>query len=72
MNLDHHPYVYHKNICIHHRVHEVVHSEYPGKTQKLNIRTYFDRENIFIAMYTVNKNPLHLKSCVIYINALDD
>ena len=34
------------------------------KPQNLNIRIYFDRKNnIFIAMYTFNKNPLHLKSC---------
>jgi len=26
----------------------------------------------FIAMYTVNKNPLYLKNCVIYKNILDN
>jgi hypothetical protein len=31
MNMDAHPYVYHRNICIQHCVCELVHSEYPGK-----------------------------------------
>ena len=44
IEMDAHPYVYHRNICIHHSVHEVVHSECPGK-KKLNIRIYFDRKN---------------------------
>jgi len=34
MNMDTHPHVYDKNICIHHCVHEVVHSEYSGKKNK--------------------------------------
>jgi len=42
------------------------------KTQRLNIRIYSDRTIIFIAIYTVIKNPLHLKNCVIYKNVLDD
>ena len=33
-NMDAHPYVYHRNICIHHCVGEVVHSEGPGKNTK--------------------------------------
>jgi len=43
--MDAHPYVYHRNICTHHCVHEVVRLEYPVKTQRLNIRIYFDRKN---------------------------
>jgi hypothetical protein len=37
MNMEAHFYVYQRNIHIQHRVHEVEHSEYPSKTQKLNI-----------------------------------
>jgi len=44
MNMDGRPYAYHRNNCIHHWVHEVVHSEDPGKKQKLNIRIYLDRK----------------------------
>ena len=44
MHMDAHHYVYHRNICSLHSVHEVVHSEYPGKKQRLNIRVYFDEE----------------------------
>jgi len=34
------------------------------KTQRINIRIYFDRKNnYFIAMYTFIKNPMHLKYC---------
>ena len=40
-----HPYVYHRNTCIQHCLHEVVHSECPGKKQRLNIRIYSDRKN---------------------------
>ena len=40
-----HPYMYHRNICIQHFLHEVVHSQYPAKTQRLNIRKYSDRKN---------------------------
>jgi hypothetical protein len=37
------------------------------KTQSLNIRMYSDRKNnYFLSKYTLNKNPLHLKNCVIY------
>jgi hypothetical protein len=46
--MDAHPYVYHRNICIHHCVHEVVDSEYPGKKQRLNMRIYFDRNNHYL------------------------
>ena len=35
MNIDAHPYVYHRNICILHCVREVVHLEYPGKHTKV-------------------------------------
>ena len=35
MNMDSHPSVYHRNICIQHCVCEVVHSEYPGKNAKV-------------------------------------
>ena len=45
MHMDAHHYVYHRNICSLHSVHEVVHSEYPGKKQRLNIRIYFDGKN---------------------------
>jgi hypothetical protein len=38
----------------------------------LNIRIYFDRTIIFIAMYTGIEKSLHLKYCVIYKNVLDD
>jgi len=42
------------------------------KTQRLNIRIYSDKKNCyFIAMHTLNKNQLHLKSCVIYQSVLD-
>ena len=52
IKMDAQPYVYHKNICIHHSVHEVVHLEYPGK-KKLNIRIWFIETTIsFKAMYT--------------------
>jgi hypothetical protein len=47
MHVDTHPYVHHRNICIHHCVHEVVHSQYPGKKQRLNIRIYSDRKNSY-------------------------
>ena len=36
------------------------------KTQSLNIRMYYDRKNIFIAMYTLTNYPLHWNNCVIY------
>jgi len=39
------------------------------KTQRLNIR--IKRTIIFIAMYTLNKNPLHWKNCVIYKNVFN-
>ena len=42
------------------------------KTQSLKIRIYADRKIIFIAMYTLYKNPLYLKYCVIYKSVLDD
>ena len=42
---DAHHYVYHRNICTLHSVHEVVHSDYPGKKQRLNIRLHFDEMN---------------------------
>jgi hypothetical protein len=46
-------YVYHRNICIQHCVHEVVHSKYPDKTQRLKIRIYcYRKKNYFIEMYT--------------------
>ena len=45
MHMDAHHYVYQRNICTHRSVHEVVHSEYPGKEQSLNIRIYFDGKN---------------------------
>jgi hypothetical protein len=48
MNMDAHPYVYHRNICIHHRAHEILHAEYPGKKQRLNIRIYLDRKKLFL------------------------
>jgi len=31
-----------------------------------------ERTVTIITMYTVNKNQLHLKNCVIYKNVLDD
>ena len=31
MHMDAQPYVYHRNICIQHCVHDAVHSDYPGK-----------------------------------------
>ena len=53
MHMGAHHYAYHRNICIQHYVHEVVPSEYPGKTQRLKIRTYCYKKNkYFIAMYT--------------------
>ena len=37
-----------------------------GKTQKLNIRIYCDRrDNYLYGNVTLNKNSLHLKSCVV-------
>ena len=45
MNKGAHHCVYHRKICIRHSVIEVVHSQYPGKQQRLNIRIYFDRKN---------------------------
>jgi hypothetical protein len=45
IHMDAHPYIYHMNICIQHCVYEVVHSQYPGKTQRLNIRIHSDRKN---------------------------
>jgi hypothetical protein len=34
------------------------------KTRRLNTRIYSDRKTIiFIAMYTLNKNPLHWRNC---------
>jgi len=39
-----HLYVYHRNVCIQHFVHEVAHSQYLAKTQRLNIRIYSDRK----------------------------
>jgi hypothetical protein len=66
MNMDAHPYAYHRNICIQHSVHEVADSQYPGK-KRLYIRIYCDRTTIFIAMYTLNKNSLHLKSCYLLL-----
>jgi hypothetical protein len=73
INIDAHPYIYYRNVRIQHCVHEVLHSEYPGKkAQRLNIRIYSDRTVTFIGIYTVNKNPLPLKSCVIYKSVLVD
>jgi hypothetical protein len=41
------------------------------KTQRLNIKIYSDKKTvIFIAMYTLNKNQLCLKNCVIYKRVL--
>jgi hypothetical protein len=41
------------------------------KTQRLKIRIYCDtKNNIFIAMFTLHKNPKHLKNHVIYRIAL--
>ena len=42
------------------------------KTQRLNIRIYSLRTITFIAKYILNKNPPHLKNCVIYKSVLDD
>jgi hypothetical protein len=72
MHMDAHAYVYHRNIHIQHCVREVVRSKYPGKKQRVNIRIKSDRKNnFFLTMYTLNKNPFHLKNCVIYKSALD-
>jgi len=35
------------------------------KKQRVNIGINTDRAIIFMAMYTLNKNPFHLKNCVI-------
>jgi len=44
-----------------------------AKTQRLNIRIYSDRKkNNFLAMYTLNKNPVKRKNHVIYISVLDN
>jgi hypothetical protein len=41
------------------------------KTQMLNIRIYSDtKKNSFIAIDTINKNPLHFKNYVTYQNVL--
>jgi hypothetical protein len=47
MNTDAHPYVYHRNICIQHCVHEDADLEYPGKNTKPNIRIYSDKKNSY-------------------------
>ena len=36
-----HPYVYHTNICIQYFVHEVFHSQYPGKNTKIKHQDIF-------------------------------
>jgi len=39
------------------------------KTQRINIRIYSERKNNYsITQYTMNKNALHLKNCVIHKN----
>jgi len=45
MNLEAHPYVYHRNIRIQHCVHAVVHLPYPGKKPRLKISAHSDRNN---------------------------
>ena len=59
--MDAHSYVYHRNICIHHSLNEVVYSENPVK-KRLNISMYFIKRTInFKAMYTFITNPMHVK-----------
>jgi hypothetical protein len=45
INLDAHPYAFHRNVCIYHCVHEVVHLRYPGKNTKSKISLHSDRKN---------------------------
>jgi hypothetical protein len=51
MNIDGHPYIYHGDIHIQQCECDDVHSECPGKTQRVNIRIYSEKRTIiFIAM----------------------
>jgi len=64
MHMDVQHYVYQRNFCSLHSVHEVVHSEYPGKKRGLNIRILLmEKTIIIIAMYTFIKIPMHFKYC---------
>jgi hypothetical protein len=70
--MDAYPCVYHRNFYTELRLHEDVLSMYPGKKTKVKKLEYILRKTtICIAMCTLNKNPLHLKKCIIHKSVSD-